>query len=708
MRFHRARFQNFVVLRDVELRFSVDPSAPVTVIRAANGSGKTTCLRALEWTLYGDKSLPTRGKYDIQPIDWRPEKGPIEVSTELEFSVTHEQRKPGVAAEEVTERYTLMRKADVRVNREGELATSTQKPMLLRQDETGYTSIPEPQTLIDGWLPLKLREFFFTDGDEALAYIAADESSARRGKVEGAVKALLGVDLVEAAAERISTTTARELRKQAAKESGESDLEALAEQIERQEDELDKRKTRREELVETLDQHERTLAKLSANRDKALEKGNKEELKQELNEARDERKLVRERRLAAQKDISRLLRHPALEAAILRECLKTARELLEPLHRSGRIPASNVPFLRDRLEQGRCVCGADLTADLSARQHVEELLEDSASESDAANRLNEIFTEAGELLRRIQQPHWHWPTFVVRAIATEEMFRDQDDQLGRQIASLEDTIAALPNTDIQTLTEAIETTRAAQGKLNTDIAMLNREIEELESQLLTLKERAAKVEARVDKVRSWRAAETAADDIGKVLQATLGTLKHDKVAEVSEKMDRLFREMIIADADNAIIRHTVLTPEYDITVEGPGRIINPDTELNGASRRALTVAFILALAEVSGVAAPNVIDTPLGMTSGETRRSLFNVAAQHSSQLILFLTRSEIEGIEDLLRQNVGEWHTLTAMAHYPTQIVNRSSPFNEALVCPCDASQYCTICQRIGDVENPKLTRRD
>lgn len=708
LKFHRARFNNFVVLRDVELEFADTGDRLVSVIRAENGTGKTTCLRGLEWVLYGDQALPKRGKYEIQPLDWTPADGAVEVSGELEFTVTHTQRKPGGASNEVTERYTLVRKADVRPGDDGTAAKFTQKPTLLRHDESGHVPITEPQSLIDGWLPLALREFFFTDGDEALAYIAADESSARRSKVEGAVKALLGLDLVEGAADRLTTKTARELRKQAAKESGESDLEELTEQIESLEDTLASKNETRTGLVEDLQQQEQDIAKLRASRDEALERGNKEKLKEDLATAREERSRVHASRVAAQKDLSRLLRHPSLEAALLKGRLAKIREVLEPMQQSGRIPASHIPFLRDRLDTGRCVCGRDLDSDADARKHIEEMLADSQQESQAANRLNELFTEAGEMLRRVDQPEWHWPTLLVRTMETESTFSEQEQELGRKIATTENTIASLPDTDIQTLTRQLESAIDAAGKLKSQIAVLDDDIEKKQDELERLKSEAAKKEASVDKVLSWRVAETVADDIGKVLQATIDTLKNEKVAEVSGRMDNLFREMIVADSDNAIIKRAVLTPDYDILVEGPGdRTLNPDTELNGASRRALTIAFILALAEVSGVSAPNVIDTPLGMTSGATRRELFRVAAENSSQLILFLTRSEIEGIQPLLDETVGSWHTLTAMAHYPTQIENRASERNETLVCSCSHREFCDVCERVGDTENPELSRR-
>ena len=69
-------------------------------------------------------------------------------------------------------------------------------------------------------------------------------------------------------------------------------------------------------------------------------------------------------------------------------------------------------------------------------------------------------------------------------------------------------------------------------------------------------------------------------------------------------------------------------------------MLDPDNDLNSASRRALTLAFILALTKVSGVEAPNVIDTPLGTMSGYVKLSVLQTAIRESYQLILFLTRS--------------------------------------------------------------------
>ena len=119
-------------------------------------------------------------------------------------------------------------------------------------------------------------------------------------------------------------------------------------------------------------------------------------------------------------------------------------------------------------------------------------------------------------------------------------------------------------------------------------------------------------------------------------------------------------------------------------------------ELNGASRRALTIAFILALTRVSEVEAPNVIDTPLGMMSGYVKQAVLQLASNQSSQLILFLTHSEINGCEDILDERAGHIYTVTNPGHYPKILVNDPG-INDTrvILCGCNHHQHCHVCER-------------
>ena len=110
------------------------------------------------------------------------------------------------------------------------------------------------------------------------------------------------------------------------------------------------------------------------------------------------------------------------------------------------------------------------------------------------------------------------------------------------------------------------------------------------------------------------------------------------------------------------------------------------------STRALTISFVLALTEISGVEAPNVIDTPLGMMAGFVKTEVVRTAADNSSQLILFLTHDEIKGCEEILYDRAVVTATLTNPAHYP-KILKNDPGTMEARVLQCSCDHKSRVC---------------
>ena len=204
--------------------------------------------------------------------------------------------------------------------------------------------------------------------------------------------------------------------------------------------------------------------------------------------------------------------------------------------------------------------------------------------------------------------------------------------------------------------------------------------------------------AREDKARRFTCELTVARDIRGVVERALEIMKTREVEAVSQKMNQYFLRMIGAHPDKALIQRAEITPEFHIVVHGRNdKKLDPSIDLNGASRRALTIAFVLALTEVSGVEAPNVIDTPLGMMSGFVKTEVVRVASETSSQLILFLTPDEINGCEAILDARAGKVLTITNPMHYPRMLKNDPGTTDaRALQCPCDHRTICDICERL------------
>ena len=178
-------------------------------------------------------------------------------------------------------------------------------------------------------------------------------------------------------------------------------------------------------------------------------------------------------------------------------------------------------------------------------------------------------------------------------------------------------------------------------------------------------------------------------------------MRSEELRKVSDQMNVIFLEMIGSDPEQrAIIQSTCINEQFDIVVYGPDqRTLDPDRDLNGASRRALTLAFILALTCVSEVEAPNVIDTPLGMMSGYVKKSVLRTAIRESSQLVLFLTRSELANCEEILDEHAGVVTTLTNSTHFPRMLTNDPQCSERTVLrCECSHREECAICQRRVD----------
>ena len=197
-----------------------------------------------------------------------------------------------------------------------------------------------------------------------------------------------------------------------------------------------------------------------------------------------------------------------------------------------------------------------------------------------------------------------------------------------------------------------------------------------------------------------------AQDLVVAVKGAIEQLQQVYLRKVAARMNELFLQMVGADPEQTgLFRRADITETYEMVVETfDGRTLDPDLELNGASQRVLTFSFIWALTEVSGVRAPRLIDTPLGMMSGGVKERVLdlitaNDKGERDLQVILFLTRSEIAQTETVLDRRAGKVVTFTNSDHYPVELVNK--PVTEQpqiLACRCNHRETCDVCRRKSD----------
>lgn len=699
MKLLRAEFQNFRLLRDLELQFASRPDRNLTVIRAANESGKTTILHALQWALYGDSALPGKGEgFRLHPIDWDASDGKrVSVTASVEFEVTTHRRVSG-KLRETRRQYRLARSAFEDVDNQARRTASTVK--LFELNKTGANPIDAPEALINEELPPELRDVFFTDGDRALSFIEADVTrSTKRERVQRAIRSLLGLGVIDDAIKHVRKSAA-EVNKKAKKVGSDSELNKIASRLEEIEADSGKLEDNLEDVKQQFSAFEEKANETDRKIAVALQKGDKEKLQRNLENVRREIKQLDDQLTAANKEHSALFRSRSIATDLLAPLLNGAYKKLEELHDQGKIPNTTIPVLQDRLSAEVCICGETLELGNSGgekrRAHIQKLIDNSQR----ADEMQEIISTLyfGE-----RSGPSAWLEDYKKVVKRRDGIQDLRDEAGRKYRTLELQLDALPDTDIQGLRAVLREYKEQRDRcvskragIETQLSALRRERETLESErnrLLREQKKGARILSELEVTQ----------DVTRILQGAYERVTNEELQKVSELMNSIFLEMIGADPEQgAIIQRTEINPEFDIIVYGPNdRTLNPDRDLNGASRRALTLAFILALTKVSEVEAPNVIDTPLGMTSGYVKRSILRTAVRESAQLVLFLTHDEIVGCEEIIDEAAGMVFTLTNPTHYPKMLVNDPGVIErKVLRCPCNHRNDCPQCQRRVDAQ--------
>lgn len=706
MKLLRAEFQNFRLLRDLELDFSCDPNRKLTVIRAANESGKTTVLHGLQWALYGDSALPDKGNgFRLHPIDWDVNDGRrVPITATVEFEVTS-HRQAGKELRETRRRYRLVRSAFEDVDSAARRSASTVK--LFALNDTGATPVNAPESLINDELPPELRDVFFTDGDRALSFIEADVAlSTKRGRVQRAIRSLLGLGVIDDAIRHVNKAAA-EVNRKAKRIGADSELKEVASRLEIQERQRENLELDLEDAKQQFASFDEKVNVVDRKIESTLQKGDREKLATDLERAQKEIGRLNKQLSVANKEHSELFRSQSIATDLLAPMFTVAFGKLEELHDQGKIPSTTIPVLHDRLDAEVCICGETLKPGQpegdTRRAHIQKLIKDNQRADEIREVITDLYYGAKPLQGEGSGTSSIWLEEFASVVERRDDIQELRDEAGRKLRALENQLDSLPDTDIQGLRATRNQYKSQrdnyltkQSTIETQLASLKRDIEDLEAKrdrLLKEQKRGTRILAERDVIQ----------DVMKVLRSAYERITNEELGKVSELMNNIFLEKIGADPEQgAIIRRAEISQEFDIIVYGPrDRTLNPDRDLNGASRRALTLAFILALTKVSQVEAPNVIDTPLGMTSGFVKRSILRTAVRESAQLILFLTQDEIAGCEEIIDKVGGKIFTLTNPALYPRILVNDPGVADrKVLRCECNHREDCRLCQLHSDAQ--------
>jgi len=744
IRLRRIDIRNFVCFDHIVVEPSVDSEKRLTVIRAENGSGKTTFLRAIRWGMYGEKGLPGANTktFSIHPADWRPDhEGGIDTKVEIEFE-TDGSTRVHAGTTGPTTIYSLKRRVTTIPNpaRRDDLPDYRRvretESLMKRGPDGNWTPIPHPRRVIEELLPWDLRDFFVMDADKAADFVGGSENKAiaRRdviAKTTKAVQSLLGIGVFMDATARVERL-AREFGAEATKAIGDSDLDALQKELEEyrqqettvQRDLADQRRQRRE-LADALRRAQDNLET------EVKGVGAAEQLSERLQQTRQRRKQTSASYGRTKLRLSGQLESANLLATLSGRLVRKAHAALTPLHDSGAIPLRHLQFVRALLDEGTCVCGQQLSINGVHRRHLEERVAKTADQERRAEYLGRLYDSAHALVRTGQAAEWLSRTEQLAQDAVS--LSDELSELARQQGEIKADLDLIDEDRIQMLRDEID---ALETQLNTvthriadNETTLPTVVQNIRSLTKSINHRTTRERVARDK----KASEKLASAVAAILRRAYRSIESEQVEELSQRMNLLFGQMaanvsdedvLNAEANKATLRMIAevgvrpvsdAAGEYEICAfNGRGRLM-PPIEINGASRRVLALSFVLALCRESRTFAPLVADSLLNFMSGAVRRNTLLVTSENSSQPILLLTGSDLEGQHeaDITTRYGGATYTLTGQWDVVGEggggdVVNYTVRRQVAMVCECGPREFCNVCERLGQRESPGWTRRE
>jgi len=664
----------------------------------------------------------------LSPSDW-PDGQRCEIEVDIDFVHTVFDEVGGEFVPAETH-YRIIRKVAETPAGEKSFSREPEVVELFELTDSGAEPVLGPEIRIGEMLPREMKNVFFTDGDKVMNFISPQlTKQTKQHQLREAIRSLLGLRVLEMARDHIDKAR-RRFDKQVAKGSGSAEVEATYEQLEKERQQWQEHTTR----VASLESQIQNLQNLDTEKDRKIVKALKDsddptELGRRLEETKRDLQAAETTVSGLKKLHQDLLASQELSWGLMGSLLRSGVDHLSALADKGVIPSASLPVLQDRLELQKCICGEDLSEGTAARANVESLMATQKAVDAENEALTALYHRAKVSLQEHESAVAGGKSWIQRYEAISKQRLSQHkvvEGLQRQEKSLGIKINALDEEAINHLTADRDTIRA--DKSNKEDERSEEEIKrrECERRIKDLEPKYEKLKKASKKQDNLQRRITVTQDLLGVVTNTLGRLQTEYLTKVSNRMNELFLRMVGADPQVAggVFKRVEITPNYHIRVLSmEDRMLDPDHELNGASKRALTIAFIWALTEVSGVTAPRVIDTPLGMMSGGVKRRVVEIVSnplgdsdgapggdsRGELQVVLFLTRQEILKVEDFIDKRAGVVFTYTNTSFYPTDVVNDPGVDQPTiLLCRCNHRQKCSTCAQKDDDQYDLSLRSD
>lgn len=634
IRITNIEFENYRQYRSINVNFATGSENDLHILKAKNGTGKTTFLNGILWCLYDnehyldnkDKALPIVNSALVQES---PEKEPLKVAVRLTLN-----DNGSIIVFERTQTFFVT----VNPLSQVKSATPGQSKLKIIMTPTNYNGnsvVIEDETTVQSFVKQYFDEaifdYYFFDGENLKNYFTQGKSE----KIKASIFNISQVTLLSNASNHVRGM-GEERARQAAKINKDTAPDLL-DQIRQLEENISKKIAENSEI----DQRIPELDAIIAEADAALQGYSPIRLNVERRTKLDGtlKRLKAEYESFISEKNTFIVTYMTLLHFYPR--VKYTLDLIEKKQETGTLPPNIDKEQIERLLQEHAkncpVC--DGVLDAKAITHLQEVLSQLDVSSATSNYLMEIKGSLEQIVSKCKK----FPAEYEAIIEKDKYYASEIAETQKQLDDISAFLAKYSDEAGSFDVQKVENTRR-QAREERDSAKTRKALNE--SDISRYQQQLADKNAEKDRIESKRQQK----DLLNRQVATFRTLtsKFDSVQtaimnEIKEDIEKQtwerFSTMIWKK--NTFGRLSI-NDKYELTVFNMDNNVMTGS-LSATEYMALAYAFTLAIHDASGKNCPLVVDSPLGRVSDENRANMATELLKVSSQkqIIMLFTPDE-------------------------------------------------------------------
>lgn len=622
MRIKSIEISNYRQYQKLNFSFPQNKQNDLHVIVAQNGVGKTNLLNAITWCLYGEEPhLGDDSKGRGLPILnlSAMKKAKSEGTEKINVEVT-------ITAQDGTDSIIYRRILPVRVF--PELFEYSDNFSVLLTGVTGNTKVyegDEAKLMVEKYMPQKIREYFYFDGEQLNDYFISE----RRGQIREAIFSISQVDVVNRICKRIGELVSSKQKEAGAKAP---DIKKINDLLGDCEESIDTISTQIKDIEEQIAISEKIIAdntEYLRGQDNLPElEADYQKLKQNLIDLEAEKTSLIESMFA-------FIRESKVAMAFYSAAVKTLNIISAKEADNALPPNIDKDLLTKMLAQHQClICQQPLS------QHEESIIQNLIESFQVSSATSNILMSIRNELERIINDVEQYPT-------KKKLFIDKKQKLDSQIADVEQALQSVDNA-INKFSDKEEIRKRHKERIEHEqlrdsnqqkLGVSNQQLTTAllrKDQLKNDLSKALEKDAECDRIRQLISfAESG--------RSVMSSIEQEMMREVREKMEIRTTEyfMTLIWKKNTYDK-IILNESFQLDLIHKDGYSCVGT-CSAAERCLLALSFTLALHEVSGFNSLLFIDTPVARVSDTNRVNFANVLrdVSYGKQIIMTFSPDE-------------------------------------------------------------------